>query len=275
MVDKLLLERYGSAGPDIDPDALNPTISGILSRRSHRAFTPDPVDERLLTTLLATAFSAPSKSDLQQACAIVVDDPATRQRIAGSRPYLQWIARAPVFIVWCGDHRRIRQVSESRGHRFANDHLDAFFNAAVDTGIAMQTFLLAAESLGLGCCPVSQIRDEVDLVSELLALPELVFPVAGMCLGWPAEKPAVSMRLPLEVTVHRNRYSQADTAERLDSYSAEREQRSPTPDDRQRGTARFGTSDDYGWCEDKARQYAEPMRTEFGRYVRQQGFRLD
>ena len=63
------------------------------------------------------------------------------------------VADAPVFMVWCGDNRRIRRLCEWREHAFANDHLDAFMNAAVDAAIAMQTFIIAAESVGLGCCP--------------------------------------------------------------------------------------------------------------------------
>ena len=56
-------------------------------------------------------------------------------------------------------------------------------NAAVDAGIAMQTFILAAESYGLGCCPLSELRNHVDLLSDELALPRHVFPVAGLAVG--------------------------------------------------------------------------------------------
>jgi nitroreductase/FMN reductase [NAD(P)H] len=68
------------------------------------------------------------------------------------------------------------------GHTFANDHLDAFMNAAVDAGFCMQTFIIAAESFGLGCCPVSEIRDHIQLLSDELELPQHVFSVAGLGL---------------------------------------------------------------------------------------------
>jgi hypothetical protein len=47
---------------------------------------------------------------------------------------MPWIADAPVFLVFCGNNRRIRQIGEWRGKPFANDHLDHFMNAAVDAG---------------------------------------------------------------------------------------------------------------------------------------------
>ena len=59
----------------------------------------------------------------------------------------------------------------------------------------MTTFLRAAEAAGLGCCPISVIRDHAAIVSEMFALPEKVIPVAGMCLGWPAEEGGISTSL--------------------------------------------------------------------------------
>jgi Nitroreductase family len=73
-----------------------------------------------------------------------------------------------------------------RGHTFANDHLDAFFNATVDAAIALETFVAAAEAAGLGCCPISVIRNHAEEVSGLLGLPDHVFPVAGLGVGIPA-----------------------------------------------------------------------------------------
>ncbi len=74
-----------------------------------------------------------------------------------------------------------------RGKPFPNDHLDQFFNAAVDAGILLASFIRAADAVGLGTCPISVIRDHSARVSEMLGLPQRVIPVAGMCVGWPSE----------------------------------------------------------------------------------------
>ncbi|MDH3715410.1 MAG: nitroreductase family protein [Gammaproteobacteria bacterium] len=270
----LLEQRYGDGTGTHHDVELNQTLRNILSRRSVRSFREDTVPEALLQTLFATAFSAPSKSDLQQACVINVSDPDQRTRIAGLHGNTDWLARAPVFMVWCGDSRRIRRLCEWRGHAFANDHLDAFMNAAVDVAIVMQTFIVAAESVGLGCCPVSEVRNRIVALSEILALPKWVFPVAGLCVGWADRQPPLSMRLPLQVTVHDNRYDDTGLFETVSAYDAHRESREQTPPEKQRMVERYGVSDTYGWSENRTRQYSVAARADFGEYIRAQGFDL-
>lgn len=273
-INELIQQRFGLPTEVGETLTSNQTIADILNRRSCRNYAPDPVAEDLTQTLLAAAFSAPSKSDLQQACVVRVRDRTRQQRIAALSPDTNWAASAPLFMVWCGDSRRIRRLSEWRGHPFANDHLDAFMNAAVDAGIAMQTFIIAAESVGLGCCPLSQIRDRVDAVSSELGLPKWVFPVAGLCVGWPAEEARFSMRLPLHTTVHLDEYDDGAMLEQVAEYDRRREHKEPTPPGRQRMVERFGESPEYGWSENRTRQYAVPARADFGRYIRDQGFDL-
>src|SRR5262249_47990138 len=174
-----------------------------------------------------------------------------------------------LFMVFCGDHRRIRRVAELRGKPFPNDTLDMFMNAAVDTGLVMQNFITAGEALGLGSCPISVVRNHVEKLAELLALPGGVFPVAGLTVGYPAQRGWTSMRLPPSLTVHTNRYDDRRLPEELAAYDRRREARHATPRDKQRDAARWGYSEPYGWSEDKARQYSVPERHNFGPFVRQ------
>lgn len=273
-IHEQIQRRFGlptEIGKTITP---NKTLSDILDHRSCRTYKSDPVPEELIQTLFAAAFSAPSKSDLQQACVIRIKDRTKQQRIAALSPHTTWVAKAPVFMVWCGDSRRIRRLAAWRSHPFANDHLDAFMNAAVDAGIAMQTFIIAAESLGLGCCPVSEIRDQISPLSAELELPQWVFPVAGLCVGWPAEETRINMRLPLQTTKHLDRYDDTELVEHVADYDRRRQAIEQTPPEQQRMVEKFGISSEYGWSENRTRQYAVPARTEFGRYIRDQGFNL-
>lgn len=275
-VRQLIEDRFGVTHFEDEEVPGNPTINTILARASCRRFDPEPVPEALIQTLFAAAFSSPSKSDLQQRTVILIRDKDKQQRIAALSEAVNWIAEAPLFMVWCGDNRRTRQISAWRGKEFANDHLDTFLNAAVDAGIAMQTFIIAAESAGLGCCPVSQIRDQIDSLSAELELPDHVFPVAGLCVGWPEEQAEISPRLPLSVTVHEDKYQdKADLLDAVADYDQRREARLPTPQDRQRMVDQFGVAEDYGWSENRSRQYAVPARSDFGRYIRKQNFKLD
>jgi len=247
-------------------------LAHIAGHRSIRRYRPDPVAPELLRLLLACALSAPTKSDLQQADIIHITDAGKRQRIVAAIPDMAWILDAPVFLVFCGNNRRIRHIGEWRGKPFANEHLDHFMNAAVDAGIVMMNFIRAAEAAGLGTCPISAIRNAIDATSRELELPEGVFPVAGLCVGYPANPGHISPRLGLEVTVHTNRYDETALRERVDAY--DRRRHANHPYGKQRRTASFGTAEFYGWSEDKARQYAEPERADFGAYIRRQGFSL-
>ena len=250
------------------------TIAAMLAHRSMRRFKPQPVAAETMEIVLAAALSSPSKSDLQQASIVMVRDPALRAQVNALVPSMPWIANAPEFLVFCGDNRRMRCLAELRGKPFPNDTLDMFMNAAVDAGIVMQAFITAAEAMDLACCPISLIRNKVERASELLALPQGVFPVAGLCVGHPSDNGRVSMRLPPAVTVHVDRYDSTDYEAELAAYDARRAAREPTAPEKQRAVERFGTREHYTWSEDKARQYSVPERHSFGPYVRGQGFGL-
>jgi nitroreductase/FMN reductase [NAD(P)H] len=267
-----LAHRFGDFHYAVDPRiAEQPFLQGLASRGVCRRFRDEPVSAALIETLAALALSAPTKSDLQQRDILIVDDPTIRDRIDTLLADQDWIPKAPHFIVFLGNNRRQRQIHDWTGIPFANDHLDAFFNASVDAGIALSAFVLAAEAAGLGCCPVSVIRNHAEEVSGLLGLPGHVFPVAGLGFGWPSAPSHISSRLPLSATVHRNRYTDA-TREIVEGY--DRRRNGVFPYRSQRNVARFGTSPTYGWSEDKARQYAEPERADFGKFVNARGFKL-
>ncbi|TXL72325.1 NADPH-dependent oxidoreductase [Vineibacter terrae] len=272
-LSELIERRFGErVDADVPPDGV-PTLQRMLARGVRRAFLDKPVEPALLRTLCAAALASPTKSDLQQGDIVIVNDPARRAAIFATIPDHPWLASAPVFMVFLGNNRRQRQIHAWRGKPFANDHLDPFFNAAVDSAIVMATFIAAAEAVGLGCCPISQIRNHARTVSDALALPAHVFPVAGLAVGWPARDGELSLRLPLDVRVHVDRFDEADLPARIDAY--DRRRAAVQPYRRQRDEARFGRVDAYGWSEDKARQYANAERADFGAYVRSQGFKLD
>nr|WP_245906751.1 nitroreductase family protein [Pseudoroseomonas aestuarii] len=269
----ILQARFGSS-PALQaaPDGVE-TLAAMADRRVIRRYADKAVDPALLETLCAVALSAPSKSDLQQADIIIISDKAQRDRLHALIPDNPWIREAPAFLVFCANNRRHRLMFEWRQQPFVNDHLDPFFNASVDAAIVLATFIAAADRVGLGTCPVSAIRNTAAEVSDLLALPDHVFPVAGLGVGWPSFGGVLSPRLGLDVTVHYDRYDEAGIQDKIAAYDKRR--RAMQPYATQRYTDRFGEAEEYGWSEDKARQYSVPERAHFGAFVRRKGFDLE
>lgn len=266
--------RFGDFDRQIKvPDDVDGAWQRLANRGVCRRFKPEIIAPGIVDMLCALALSSPSKSDLQQRDILIVEDKVKRQRISELLVDQDWLPATPNFVIFLGNNRRQRQIHQWRGRAFANDHLDAFFNTAVDSAIALSAFVLAAEAAGIGCCPVSTIRNHAREVSDLFELPDHVYPVAGLGFGYPSGESYISARLPLAATVHRDRYEDSHMRRHVEAYDTRRN--GIFPYRKQREVEKFGEQADYGWSEDKARQYSKPDRQGFGDFVRRKGFKLD
>ena len=246
----------------------------MANRRVIRRYTDQPVDPALLETLCAVALSAPSKSDLQQADIVIVSDKGQREKLEALLPDNPWVKAAPVFLVFCGNNRRHRLLFDWRERPFVNDYLDPFFNASVDAGIVLATFVAAADRVGLGILPDQRHPQPcpAGVGHPVAARPCLSRWRPWASAGRPSQG-VMSPRLGLDVTIHRDRYDESGLAEKVAAYDKRRE--AVQPYKTQRYTDKFGQSAEYGWSEDKARQYSVPERADFGAFVRRKGFKLD
>jgi FMN reductase [NAD(P)H] len=270
-----ITRRFGDGGPYAEDAEDNELIRRVLSRKTLRRYSDKMPGDQLLDLLVACALSASAKSDFQQVSILRVRDPQKRAAIGESFPSMPWIGIAPVFFVFLGDARRLQRVGEMRGKPVQNGTLEGFFNASIDAALAMQTMILCAESVGLGVCPISVIRNEIDKVAGLLNLPDLVFPVAGLCLGYPLAEGYVSLRLPRGITTHSDGYDDAALGPAIDDYDRRRDALHAIPKEQQRSNAEFGEAAFYGWSEDKARQAAKAEGAAFPPYLRSHGFSFD
>ena len=266
-----LRARFGVDLPEVDvPDA----VASLLDRRVARRYTDQPVPDPLLDGLLAAAQSAPAKSDLQQYSVVVMRDAARIRQIADWIGTMDWIATAPVFLVWCGDMRRGQRLCDQHGMPHANNNLDTFLNTAVDCSLAMGAFMTAADAVGLGTCPISYVRSHIERVSPLLGLPAGVYPVAGLTVGWPVFRRPVSMRLPPSVVVHRERYDDTSLELEIADYDERRRLRDPVAPGSLKNNDIYPTRENVGWSENVARQLSVPKRFGFAAYLKTRGFDL-
>ena len=268
---ELLRARFGIDLPDV---AVPPEVAPLLDRRVARRYTEQPVPDSLLDALLAAAQSAPTKSDLQQYSVVVMRDAARIKQIADWIGTMDWIASAPVFLVWCGDMRRNQRLCELHGMPHANNNLDTFLNTAVDCSLAMAQFMAAADAVGLGTCPISYVRSHIERVTPLLALPPGVYPLAGLTVGWPVFRRPVSMRLPPSVVVHRERYDDTRQTDEIRAYDERRRGREPVAAGALKNNDVYPPREGVGWSENVARQLSVPERFGFAAYLKTRGFDL-
>ena len=267
----LLKARFGSEMPGVEvPDAIAP----LLDRRVVRRYTEQAVPDSLLDALLAAAQSAPAKSDLQQYSVVVMRDGPRIKQIAGWIGTMDWIATAPVFLIWCGDMRRGQRLCDLHDMPHANNNLDTFLNTAVDCSLAMGQFMAAAEAVGLGTCPISYVRSHIERVSPLLGLPSGVYPVAGLTVGWPVFRRPVSMRLPPSIVVHRERYDDIQLENDIMGYDERRREREPVAAASLKNNDVYTPREGVSWSENVARQLSVPERFGFAAYLRTKGFDL-
>jgi nitroreductase len=257
-----LAERYGEAPP------VPPGLGGLdellrmAAHATHRDWAARPVGPDLVRLLAACALAAPSKSFLQQADIVEVRDDGRRRAVEALVPAMPWLRAAPALLVFCGNGRRFRRIFARRGVPFANEHLDGFFNPVVDASLVMMNFIRAAEAIGLGCCPISVLRDRAAELAGVLELPAHVVPVAGLAIGWPAGERAISPRFGLDATLHVDRFDDAGIDAAIDAFDAR------YVEARRRVGAPAGAS----WSEERVRQYGSAQRADWGAFVRSRGF---
>lgn len=274
-IEALIDRRFGLGLHEAHGVPRSPQLAALLDRRVTRKYRTEPVPDPVLDAVLAAAQSAPSKSDLQQYSIVVLTDPGPIGRIADWIGSMPWIKDAPVFLLFCADIHRGREACRMHGMAHGNDNLDTFLNASVDAALAMAFAIQAADALGLGTCPISYVRNHIEKLTPMLGLPEAVFPVAGLTLGWPEHRALPSMRLPPSVVVHRGRYHAETLPAELAAYDARRRAREPLAASKLKNNEVYGPKDGVGWSENAARQLSVPERHGFRAYLRTRGLRID
>ena len=197
---------------------MNPVTQLLRSHRSIRKFTDEPVDDGMIQEIVQCGQAAATSSNLQATTVIRVRNSETRHEIARLAGNQKYVSTAGAFLVFCADLSRPRQACEMQNGDFATGMTEHFIIATVDVALFAQNCAVAAESLGLGICYIGGIRNDPARVSELLKLPDQVYPVFGFCLGYPAQDPEVKPRLPLAVVLKEEQYLSLDDAAGIRAY---------------------------------------------------------
>ena len=202
--DQAWRNRYGSEPP------IDLGVAGrFLAHRSVREYSGRQVPEGVVHGLIAAAQSAATSSNLQLWSVISVQAPDRREAVAALCADQNQIRAASWFLCFLVDHYRLRRIGQAVGEECLGlDYNEFYTMALVDAALAAERLVCAAESIGVGICYIGALRNDPVAVAELLELPDGVFGVFGLCLGYPAEgvKAQVKPRLAQDKVWFRERY---------------------------------------------------------------------
>lgn len=201
---------------------LNDTIRAQLAHRTIRAYSPQPVGEDVMDTLIEVARASATSSFQQQVTLIRVTDQALREEVyaVSGQPYVS--GSAGELVIFVVDLHRNAVLRERAGADLEPlTRTNLFLQGVEDAVIAAQNVVVAAESLGLGTTYLGSICADPRRMIRALGLPRHTFPLLGMLIGHPAQDPQYKPRLPREITVGENTYPAVEEhAAALAAYDA-------------------------------------------------------
>ncbi len=195
----------------------------INTRRSIRRYQDKDVDNTLLTRLIKEAERTQTMGNLQLYSVVVTRSEELKAKLAPAHFNQPMVTGAPVVLTFCADYRRTTLWAEQRQATPGYDNPLSFVNAMTDALLFCQTFCNLAEDEGLGCCFLGTTVYQPQSIIDTLQLPELVFPVATITLGWPDENPPLSDRLPVSTIIHEETFHDYSVAD-IDKAYAYKEQ---------------------------------------------------
>ncbi|WP_307188689.1 MULTISPECIES: oxygen-insensitive NADPH nitroreductase [Bacillaceae] len=199
---------------------MNEIIKGMSAHRSIRAYQSENVTKEQIQMITNAARWASTSNHVQAYSILSIQSKQTKQTLAELTGGQKWVEECPVFFVLCADYTRQRYASEKHGVSFDVGGAEQLLVAAVDVALVAQNMLLAAESINLGGVMIGGIRNQPKEVSELLGLPDYVFPVMGLAIGAPGQDIPQKPRLPEQAVVHEEVYNTSQQ-ELIDTYDAE------------------------------------------------------
>lgn len=196
----------------------NETIKILHERASVRNFSEKMIEPDVLENILKAAVHGPSGGNLQPWSIIKIENKETSKKL-GDMCHQKFIAKAPVNLLFCMDLRRNERLAE-RGFapysvRYSFRH---FWISFQDTVIAAQNICNAADSYSIGSCYIGTIMEFYDGVARMFELPQGVYPVVLLCLGYTDNYPKSKNKFGIKYMVHNEKYKDTDIEDLWNAY---------------------------------------------------------
>lgn len=181
-------------------------MESIKNRRTIRKYQNKDIPDSLLNELITEACRASTMGGLQLYSIIVTRSEDMKEKLSPLHFNQPMIKNAPVVLTFCADYNRASEWCRQRKATPGFDNFESFFNAAIDALLVTQNFCTLAEEKGLGICYLGTTTYTPMQIIDTLELPELVYPVTTITVGYPDEFPEQQDRLPVEGIIHQEKY---------------------------------------------------------------------
>ena len=192
-------------------------MKNLLTRRSIRKYSEREVSDELLNRLMNEAARTQTMGNLQLYSVVITRSSEMKAKLAPAHFNQPMVTEAPVVLTICADFNRTSTWARCRNAEPGYDNFLSFINAATDALLYTQPLCNLMDEEGLGYCYLGTTVYQPQQIIDVLRLPQLVMPVATITVGWPAEEPPLSDRLPLESFIHQETYNDYLAAD-IDTY---------------------------------------------------------
>jgi len=197
-------------------------LNTLLAHRTIRNYKSDAISDEILNNILIAATRGATTGNMQLYSIIVTQDETKRKELCPLHFGQKMVEQAPVILTFCADLNRFHKWCAQRKADKVYDNFLWFCNGTIDAVIAAQNAVVAAESYGLGTCYLGTTTYMAPQIIKFFNLPEGVVPVTTVVIGYPADNPPLTDRLPLEAVVHNEKYNDY-TPESIDNLYHEKE----------------------------------------------------
>lgn len=237
----------------------------LKSHTSIRQYKSTPIHDDELKEMIHAAQHASSSNFIQAYSIIRIRDTERKKLLTQFASNKQQILSAPVVLIFCADLKRVEYACQKHDVQYDEHNLENFIVSVVDTALLAQNFATAAEAKGYGLCYIGGVRNNPEQISELVGLPDQVFPLFGMTVGVPDEQQWVKPRLPVEAILHDEHYDEEKYEEILHDYDELMNKYYKE---------RLTNTKDSNWSKSMAEFLKDPRRDHMEAFIRSKGFKF-
>ncbi|MTI69863.1 MAG: nitroreductase [Firmicutes bacterium] len=209
---------------------MNDVLKTIDKRVSLRKYKDTQITDEHKERIIKSAMRAPTAGNMMLYSIITVEDDKKKEKLSKSCDNQPFIKNAPLVLIFLADMQRwydyykscdVEKYCEDNDLEFRGPEVSDLLLASNDAIIAAQNAVIAAESLNIGSCYIGDIMENYEIHKEMLNLPDLVFPISMLCLGYYPEdsKRIIKPRFNKKYIVYNEEYKRLTNDEFKDMFS--------------------------------------------------------